>query len=118
MTTPTVDLSRFRRLEEDLWRNDPGHRERVLSDTFQEFCRFGHIYDRDHLIEAPSSGVTVDFPFDAFNVESLTDEVVLVTYENTVTNNGITQRSRRSSIWVLSPEGWKLRFQQATTLQD
>ena len=115
MKPPTGDVD-FRALEEGLWRNDPTARDDVLSDEFQEFCRFGDIYDRDHLINAPANGATVTFPFDNFKTEFLTEDVVLVTYENTVSNAGMTQRARRSSIWVQSHDEWRLRFQQATTL--
>jgi len=118
MTLSTDATDNFRRLEESLWREEPSSRDQVLSEEFQEFCRFGDIYDRDHLINAPANGVSVAFPFDDFKAESLSDDVVLVTYENTVTNNGRTQRARRSSIWVRSDAEWKLRFQQATTLTN
>ncbi len=114
MSAKAVDV--FRRLEESLWRDDPASRDQMLSDEFQEFCRFGDVYDRAHLINARASEASVVFPFDDFRAESLSDDVVLVTYENTVTNDGATQRARRSSIWIRSSNGWKLRFQQATTL--
>ena len=118
MTLSRKDVDLFRRLEEGLWRNDPMSRDAILSDEFQEFCRFGDVYDRNHLIDASANGATVVFPFDDFVAESLSEDVVLVTYENTVTNNGTTQRARRSSIWVQSGSEWKLSFQQATTLGD
>lgn len=116
--TPITDreIDDFRRLEESLWRAEPAVREEILSTEFTEFCRFGHVYDREHLIESSNGHVEVAFPFEAFRVEKLAEEVVLVTYENTVTTAGVSQRARRSSIWVLDAERWKLRFQQATTL--
>ncbi len=115
MNTPAPEF--FREREESLWRDDPSSRDAILTDDFREFCRFGDVYDRDHLIDAPANNaVTVEFPFDDFRVEPLTDEVVLVTYENEITNNGVTQRARRSSVWVTDGTDWRLRFQQATTL--
>lgn len=112
------DVQRFRSLEEGLWRDDADARNDVLSTEFQEFCRFGAVYDRDHLIDAQTSEIEVEFPFENFEAEALTDDVVLVTYENTVVSNGSRQRARRSSIWVRSDGDWKLRFQQATTLPE
>ena len=76
------------------------------------------VYDRDHLIQSSTSGVEVSFPFDNFRVEELSENVMLVTYENTVSRDGESQRARRSSVWVSEAEGWRLRFQQATTLPD
>ena len=58
------------------------------------------------------------FPFDNFEVEILAATVALVTYENTVIDNGTPQRARRSSIWVKHDGSWKMRFVQATTLAD
>lgn len=118
MTLGSSQIDLFRELEESLWRDDPPQREGILADDFTEFCRFGDVYDRDHLLQPTSSTATVEFPFDNFQAEYLTDDVVLVTYENRVTNNGETQRARRSSVWVKKDNGWKLRFMQATTLED
>ena len=101
----------FRRLEESLWRDEA--RDSILSSEFTEFCRFGDVYNRDHLLEPSDGNPEIEFPFEAFQAEALTDDVVLVTYENVV--NG--ERARRSSIWVDEDEGWKLRFMQATTLE-
>lgn len=116
MPLSASETETFRELEESLWRDDPQVRDRILTEEFQEFCRFGDVYDRDHLINAPTSGVEVEFPFANFKAEALADGVVLVTYENSVTAKGSTQRARRSSIWVRSGGEWRLRFQQATTL--
>ncbi len=104
----------FRELEESLWRGSTSDRDSILSDEFTEFCRFGDVYDRDHLLQDNGQSPSVEFPFDPFNVEILSEDVALVTYENRV--NG--ERARRSSIWVDGPNGWQLRFMQATTLED
>ena len=101
----------FRQLEESLWRNES--RESILSSDFTEFCRFGDVYDRDHLLKSDGAA-EIEFPFERFDAERLTDDVVLVTYENVV--NG--ERARRSSIWVAEDGSWKLRFMQATTLEN
>lgn len=108
----------FRALEESLWRNDPPDRDHILTSDFTEFCRFGDVYDRDHLLQPSTTEVSVDYPFNNFEVEPLTDDVVLVTYENTVHTDGSSQRARRSSVWVRADDDWKLRFMQATTLED
>lgn len=115
-----VDSAQFRQLEEGLWReetrSDPGFLDGVLTEDFTDFCRFGNVYDRTHLIEAPASDVQVEFPFEDFSVEMLAPTVALVTYVNTVTNAGDRQRARRCSIWVDEDGSWRLRFVQATTL--
>ena len=116
----SVDVDLFRDLEEGLWReetrSDPGLLDGLLSEDFSDFCRFGHVYDRDDLIGSPGSDVQVEFPFEDFNVEMLAPTVALVTYVNTVIKDGERQRARRSSVWVEREETWRLRHVQATTL--
>lgn len=116
MTHTVPDTEYFRSLEERLWSKDAEWRDRVLTDDFTEFCRFGEVYDREHLLQPAAAAVEVDLPFDSFSVEALTDDVVLVTYENTVHTNGSTERARRASIWLRTGGEWRLRFMQATTL--
>lgn len=113
-----INVDQFRTLEEALWIEDPSGRDQILGSEFQEFCRFGDVYDRDHIVNSDTSGIRVDFPFDDFTAEQLADTVVLVTYVNTVHKDGKSQRARRASVWVNHDSEWKLRFQQATTLPD
>jgi hypothetical protein len=115
----TTDLDFFRDLEEGMWRDDARAAfDGILSHEFTDFCRFGHVYDRDDLIGSPGGSVEVEFPFQEFEVERLADTVALVTYVNTVTKDGVRDRVRRSSIWVNEDDTWKLRFVQATTLSN
>ena len=122
MKSESSTLELFRGLEEGLWRSDTRSDrdwlDGVLAEDFTEYCRFGHVYDRDHIINAPAQDVEVEFPFADFNVEAVAPDVVLVTYMNTVTYRGVTQSARRSSIWTNTPQGWKLKFQQATASAD
>ena len=115
-----VDIDLFRSLEEGLWRietrSDPLYLDKTLTAAFSDFCRFGHVYDRDDLIGAPSSDVAVEFPFQDFEVDLLAPTVALITYVNTVVRDGERQRARRTSIWVQAGNGWQLRHVQATTL--
>ncbi len=116
----SVDIETFRALEEGMWRpetrSDPAHLDNTLAEGFSDFCRFGHVYDRADLIDAPSSDVEVDFPLEDFEVELLAPTVALVTYVNTIMKNGKRERARRSSIWVSEDDSWRLRHVQATTL--
>jgi hypothetical protein len=119
----TVDVDLFRSLEEGMWRTETnsvsGYLDATLTENFTDFCRFGHVYDRHDLLGASGGGsVEVEFPFEEFNVEMLADSVVLVTYVNAVTKDGVRDRVRRSSIWVEDEGTWRLRFVQATTLPD
>ncbi len=111
------DLEIFRDLEEGMWRVEArAHLDDLLSSEFTDFCRFGNVYDRGDLLGSPGGSVQVEFPFEEFTVERLADTVVLVTYVNVVTKDGVRDRVRRSSIWVDDDGTWRLRFIQATTL--
>ena len=116
------DLDVFRELEEGLWRavqrSDSEALSGVVADEFVEYCRFGHVYDRDHLIASQAHDVEVAYPFDEFEVDRLAEDIALVSYVNTVTYQGKTSRVRRSSVWTKPADDWLLRFQQAPTLPD
>ena len=105
-------------LEEGMWKEDGEPLDSVLAEDFSDFCRFGHVFDRDDLINTPEGRpkVEVEFPFEDFEVELLAPSVALITYVNTVVRDGDRQRARRTSVWVESEDGWKLRHMQATTL--
>ena len=118
----TVDTEFFRNLEEGMWREETNsvtdYLDETLSQDFTDFCRFGHVYDRNDLIGSSGGSVDVEFPFEEFNVEMLADTVALTTYVNAVTKDGVRDRVRRSSIWVDDGGAWRLRFVQATTLPN
>ena len=113
-----VDIKHFQQLEEGIWRNGSDWRDQMLTADFTEFCRLGDVYGRDHLLGEGDPTVEVEFPFEQFGAESLTEDVVLVTYENVVRRGGRAERARRSSIWVQDGDDWRLRFMQATTLEN
>lgn len=122
MTTESTSIDSLKDLEEGLWRPETRHDRDwlngVLAPDFVEYCRFGNIHERDDIIDAPAQDVEVLFPFSDFHAEMLAPDVAFVTYVNTITYQGKTQCARRSSIWIHSEKGWKLKFQQATTLPD
>jgi hypothetical protein len=39
-----------------------------------------------------------------------------VTYDSHLTDDGVVQRGRRSSLWTRSAGGWRLRFHQSTVI--
>ena len=51
-----------------------------------------------------------------FAVEQLSADVALITYKTAhIASTGEhLRRSLRSSLWVRTPEGWRLRFHQGT----
>jgi hypothetical protein len=53
-------------------------------------------------------------PLPAFEARPLTPDVVQTTYKSVVTYDGIAEYGNRSSIWLKTTHGWKLKFHQGT----
>ena len=64
MAALSPDTEVFRGLEEGLWRQetrtDREWLDGVLAPDFTEFCRFGHEYDRNHILSAPVQDIEVE----------------------------------------------------------
>ncbi len=108
----------FQLLEESLWREetrfDRPYMEQVMADDFVEYGRSGQIYDRSSVLAVSCSPIEVVMPLPDFRVRLLSDHVAQVTYDSHVVADGVVLSAHRSSIWSLEPDGWKLRFHQAT----
>ena len=114
-----VDTEHFRQLEEGIWRNGPDWRGQALAGRFRRVLQFRPTSTTANTCSRRATPMSKSaFPFEHFDAEPLTDDVVLVTYENVVTREGRPERARRSSVWVLDGDQWRLRFMQATTLED
>lgn len=94
-------------------RADRDQVDRLLHDEFLEFGSTGRVYNRRVLLdmledEQPSAVVIRDFA-----VRQLSGDTALVTYR-TVGQGG--QEARRSSVWVLQDDSWKMVFHQGTRI--
>ncbi len=109
------DIAELRHREETLWtrhtRFDRSYMERVLSEDFVEFGRSGRRYSRAECLAFP------DQPLDAtlrdIGVQEIAPSVALVTYRCDVRDTEV-EASYRSSVWVKTDAGWRLRFHQGT----
>ena len=126
-TTMTLQLSQadkdlLQQLEEELWREetrfDIPYMEQVLAEDFFEFGRSGRVYRRKDTLSIPKSPIDAILPLPDFEARLLTADVAQVTYNTTVTYNGVVQKGHRSSIWSRSGAGWVLRFHQGTPYED
>jgi hypothetical protein len=98
-------------------RRDPSKLSALLHDVFLEFGRSGRTYDRAAIVdllasEQPAGQVVAQ----DFEIIELGPDAALLTYRSVVIDErGNAQRhSVRSSVWVQTPDGWKLRFHQGT----
>jgi len=113
-----ADISVLERLEEELWlektRFDRSRMEGVFADNFFEFGRSGRVYSREETLSHANTKIDAVIPLDNFQVQMITGDVALVTYNSAVTYDGVTQKSRRSSLWLRTEKTWVLKFHQGT----
>ncbi len=111
------DVQELKELEESMWRTekrfDRKYMESVLSPEFVEFGRSGRIYRREDTLAAPAQEINARLPLKDFKVHVVGDGVILVTYISIIDGTEV-QIGNRSSIWVKTADGWKLRFHQGT----
>lgn len=98
-------------------RGDRTYMERVLSDDFREVGRSGRVYAREEILELPVG--EIDAQLRHIAVAAIAADVALVTYVSVVRGaDGNIERAHRSSLWVHSDNGWKLRWHQGTPTSD
>ena len=101
-------------------RSNRAELDRLLHDDFTEFGRSGRIYNKqDVLAEFQDSTESFIVTSRDFNFVSLSESVVLLTYQSAhVVNESSENRlSLRSSIWQKTGPHWKLRFHQGTPVE-
>lgn len=126
MTTGSDLLGRLRGLEVELHRLDTRqNRERLdqlLHPDFVEFARNGHRYSRSEVLaEFSRPGAALEpVHVDRFELAEITRGTVLVTYSSAhETAAGRSYRhTLRSSLWVETETGWRLRFHQGTPIDE
>jgi hypothetical protein len=113
------DVAELRSLEESLWiestRFDLSYMNRVLHEDFFEFGRGGKVFDRQEILDIPAGEINATIPFEDFKVHPLVEYCVMVTYVSEERYAGLA-RANRCSIWLKTPDGWRLRFHQGTPL--
>ncbi|MEI2666211.1 nuclear transport factor 2 family protein [Rossellomorea sp. LJF3] len=84
---------------------------RILAEGFFEIGSSGKILYQDQEISEEGIGL-VKMTMDHFEVQALSDEIVLTTYR--IFNEETHQHSLRSSIWKWADERWQMVFHQGT----
>lgn len=113
------DFNKLKELEESLWiaetRFDNAYMENILSPDFFEFGRSGRVYIREETLSVTYQEINVIIPLKKFQVHSITKDVVLVTYISEVQCDNV-ELGNRSSLWIKTADGWKLKFHQGTPI--
>ena len=98
-------------------RGDRERLDQLLHPHFREFGRSGREYDRaEMLLDLPQDQQPSQLWSQDFVLEPLAEGCALLTYRSaSITADGTLERhTNRSSIWQLTPEGWKMLFHQGT----
>jgi len=93
--------------------------ERMTVSDFWEVGASGRRYDRAWVLDELEKRHAVPhedvWGTTGFRCRRLAPDVYLLTYTLLQDN---TRRTRRSTIWQRTPEGWKIVFHQGTIVQD
>jgi hypothetical protein len=121
MEISSKDRETLERLEEELWREETRfdrHRvSELLANDFFEFGRSGRVYQKQDTIAVTRQQIEAVLPLPGFHVRLLDENIAQVTYNSAVTDDGVVEHARRSSIWSRTIDGWVLRFHQGTPFQ-
>lgn len=117
MKLSQADVDHFTKLEESLWiaetRFDLVYMDNIWHADFVEFGCSGQVYSRETILLITGDTIRAKLPFENFEIIALSTDVVQITYISEVQYDE-RQVCNRSSIWVKTADGWKLRFHQGT----
>ncbi len=106
-------------LEEGLWletRFDGEWMDKILHPDFSEVGMSGRTYTRDDAVNTPPCDLQARLPHEALRVDLVDEDVALARYISHDTYDGVERHAHRTSVWVNTNEGWRLRFHQGTPL--
>ena len=107
-------------LEEGLWRAEVrfNHErmDEILASDFFEIGRSGRFNRREDMFEGSSHPIDARLPLTDVSIRMLDANIAQVTYQSTVTYDGVEELAYRSSIWSRTGQRWQLRFHQGTAI--
>ena len=120
MALNNYDFQKLQELEESLWKRETRFNEAymrsILAEDFFEYGRSGKIYNIDVSLSAPDQEINAKLPLKDFSIHEIDEKVVLITYISEVQYDEM-EIGNRSSLWLKTDNGWKLKFHQGTPTQ-
>jgi hypothetical protein len=120
MDTPGL-MDALRQLEVALHqpevRSDPARLGQLLHPSFRELGRSGAEYTREDVLrEFAGAPQAYRVWSQDFKVEELAPGLALLTYRSAHMDpsGALSRHTSRTSVWQLTPAGWKMRFHQGT----
>lgn len=115
-------VEHLRSLETGMWtpvtRFDREWMGRHVTDDVVEYGQSGRVYDKAAMLEPTSGEIDAVLPLPDFAVHEITPGVVLVTYRSIWTIGDEVLHTNRTSLWVETDDGWRMRFHQGTPRPD
>ena len=102
-------LSRERALLDPGVRVSPKGLRELLHPSFMEFGASGTVWTLESVLSTLPGDPEVDGEAVDFTAASLGEDAVLLTYRMTG-----SRPTLRSSVWLRTPDGWQMRFNQGT----
>ncbi|MFJ3958987.1 RNase H family protein [Arthrobacter sp. NPDC090010] len=99
------------RLLEPEVRSDLGEVARILHPDFEEIGSSGRSWTRDEMLLALSEEDAADIEYRPISAARLGEDTILLQYR---TRRSAGRSTLRSSLWLRTPSGWRLRFHQGT----
>ena len=102
-------------------RRNTARLEQLLHPDFVEFGRSGRRYSRHEVLQEFAGGGDMP-PVQArdFELAELGPEVALLTYRSAHVGSAgqLFRETLRTSVWVETATGWRMRFHQGTPVED
>lgn len=108
-------------LEEGLFTSTRFDREwmdRVLHPEFSEVGRSGRTYTKSDILAATAEDLEVELPLRGYRLDLIDEDVAIARYVSRERHEGIELPAERTSVWVNTNEGWRLRLHQGTPLPE
>lgn len=108
----------LRGLEEAMWRPstrfDREWMGRHLTDDVVEHGQSGRVYDKAAMLEPTYREIDAVLPLPDLAVHAIAPGVALITYRSIWDVGDEVLVTNRASLWVETPDGWRMRFHQGT----
>ncbi|MBZ9559680.1 MULTISPECIES: DUF4440 domain-containing protein [unclassified Modicisalibacter] len=107
-------------LHQPLTRSDRGRLDELLDDEFLEFGKSGARLTKADILEwLPVERRADTIWSEGYEIARLAEDIALLTYRAAQADDegNLSAHTLRSSLWIHSARGWRIRFHQGTATE-